>query len=85
MLQRLLTLSLRLSMALCTKPPMPLVGDVERSRSGEILPWVGDMAMTRAVRELSPSSASVPASDGGANFCESSVGSAEPLLEAGSL
>lgn len=83
-LQRLLTLSLRLSMALCTKPPMPLVGEVERSRSGDILPCVGDMAIPRAARELSASSATELASDGGANFCESSRGSAEPLLVTGS-
>jgi len=48
-LHRLLTLSLRLSMALCTKPPMPFVGDAGRSvRSGDILPCVGDMARARA-------------------------------------
>lgn len=83
-LQRLLTLSLRLSMALCTKPPMPLVGEVERSRSGEILPCVGDMAIPRVARELSASSGMEPASDGGANFCESSRGRAEPLFVTGS-
>jgi hypothetical protein len=48
-LHLLLTLSLRLSMALCTKPPMPLVGEAGRSvRFGDILPWVGDMARARA-------------------------------------
>jgi hypothetical protein len=73
-LQRLLTLSLRLSMALCTKPPMPFVGDAERSRSGEILPWVGDMASARAARSLSPPSTEEPCSEGGANFWESSIG-----------
>ena len=74
MLHLLLTLSLRLSMALCTKPPMPLVGDADRSRSGEILPWVGDMARARAARSLSPPSIDESCSEGGANFWESSVG-----------
>jgi hypothetical protein len=68
------TLSLRLSMALWTKPPMPLVGDA--GRSGDILPCVGDMARARAA--LSP--ASVDCSDGGANLCESSVGSGERVM-----
>ena len=74
MLQRLLTLSLRLSMALCTNPPIPFVGDAERSRSGEILPWVGDMASVRAARSLSPPSTDEPCSEGGANFWESKTG-----------
>lgn len=73
-LQRLLTLSLRLSMALCTKPPMPFVGDADRSRSGDILPCVGDMASPRAARSLSPPSTDEPCSDGGANFWDSSTG-----------
>lgn len=73
-LHLLLTLSLRLSMALCTKPPMPLVGDAGRSRSGEILPCVGDMASPRAALALSPPSTEEPGSEGGANFCESSTG-----------
>jgi hypothetical protein len=48
-LHLLFTLSLRLSMALWTKPPMPLVGETGRSvRSGDILPCVGDMARPRA-------------------------------------
>ena len=48
-LHLLFTLSLRLSMALCTKPPIPFVGEAGRSmRSGEILPCVGDMARPRA-------------------------------------
>jgi hypothetical protein len=47
-LHRLLTLSLRLSMALWTKPPMPFVGEEGRSaRSGENLPCIGDMASAR--------------------------------------
>jgi hypothetical protein len=29
-------------MALCTNPPIPFVGDVERARSGDIRRWVGD-------------------------------------------
>ena len=73
-LHLLLTLSLRLSMALCTKPPMPLVGDTGRSRSGDILPCVGDMASPRAALVLSPPSTDEPCSEGGANFCESSTG-----------
>jgi hypothetical protein len=65
-LHRLETLSLRFNMALWTKPPMPLVGDAGRSRSGEILPWVGDMARARAA--LSSASAVGGCSAGGANF-----------------
>lgn len=53
---------------------MPFVGDVERSRSGEILPWVGDMASARAARSVSPPSTEEPCSEGGANFCESNTG-----------
>lgn len=83
-LHRLLTLSLRLSMALCTKPPMPLVGEADRSRSGEILPCVGDMARARAARSLSPPSIEEPCSNGGANFWESSVGRGERPLASGS-
>jgi hypothetical protein len=44
-LHRLFTLSLRFIIALCTKPPMPFVG--EGARSGEILPCVGDIARPR--------------------------------------
>ena len=85
-LHLLLTLSLRLSMALCTKPPIPLVGDAGRvgddgrSRSGDILPWVGDMASPRAALALSPPSTEEPGSNGGANFWESSTGSGERVL-----
>lgn len=44
-LHLLLTLSERLSMALCTKPPRPLVGEAGRSmRSGDIRPCEGDIA-----------------------------------------
>jgi hypothetical protein len=71
----LLTLSLRLSMALCTKPPMPFVGD--DGRSGDILPCVGDMASSRAPLELSPPSNAGLCSEGGANFWESSTGSGD--------
>jgi hypothetical protein len=81
-LHRLETLSLRLSMALCTKPPMPLVGDAGRSRSGDILPCAGDMARARAA--LSPPSAGEACSEGGANFWESSMGSGERVLVTGS-
>lgn len=77
-LQRLETLSLRLSMALCTKPPMPLVGDAGRSRSGEIRPCVGDMARARAA--LSAASVEAACSEGGANFCDSSTGSGDLVL-----
>jgi hypothetical protein len=83
-LHRLLTLSLRLSMALCTNPPMPLVGDADRSRSGDILPCVGDMARARAARSLSPPSTEEPCSEGGANFWDSSVGRCDRPLARGS-
>lgn len=58
---------------------MPLVGDAERSRSGEILPCVGDMAMARDRSALSAIS-----SEGGANFWESKIGKGERVL-AGSV
>lgn len=72
MLQRLLTLSLRLSMALWTNPPMPLVGDA--GRSGDILPCVGDMASPRTEAAVSPPSTEELCSEGGANFWESRIG-----------
>jgi hypothetical protein len=53
---------------------MPFVGDTGRSRSGDIRPCVGDMSGPRATPALSPLSPVVPVSDGGANFCDSSVG-----------
>lgn len=81
-LHLLLTLSLRLSIALCTKPPMPLVGDTGRSRSGDILPCVGDMASARAALVLSPPSTDEPGSAGGANFWESSTGRGDRVLAA---
>lgn len=84
-LQRLLTLSLRLSMALCTKPPMPFVGEVERSRSGDILPCVGDMASPRAALASSPPSTDEPCSEGGANFWESRTGRADRVFAAASV
>ncbi len=47
-LHRLLTLSDLFIIALCTKPPMPFVGDGGLStRSGEIRPWEGDIARLR--------------------------------------
>lgn len=73
-LHLLLTLSPRFMLALRTKLPMPLVGDADRSRSGDILPCVGDMKGSRVAPALSPPSPVVPCSEGGANFCESSVG-----------
>lgn len=73
-LHLLLTLSLRLRLALSTKPPMPFVGDTGRSRSGDILPCAGDICGPRAAPASSPPSAVAPGSDGGANLCESSVG-----------
>src|SRR3954470_23390712 len=83
-LHRLLTLSLRLSMALWTKPPMPFVGDAERSLSGDILPWVGDMAIPRAARSLSPPSTEEAGSEGRANFCDSSTGRGDRPFALGS-
>jgi hypothetical protein len=77
-LHLLLTLSLRFSIALCTKPPMPLVGD--EGRSGDILPWVGDMASPRTEPVWSPPFTEDPCSEGGANFCESNIGSGDFAL-----
>lgn len=81
MLHRFETLSLRLSMALCTKPPIPLVGDA--GRSGEILPCVGDMARARAA--LSAASVEAACSEGGANFCDSSLGSGDLVFATDSV
>jgi hypothetical protein len=63
---------------------MPLVGDAGRSRSGDILPWVGDMASPRAVLALSAPSTDEACSEGGANFWESSTGSGEGPFAIGS-
>jgi hypothetical protein len=88
-LHRLLTLSLRLSMALCTNPPMPLVGDAGRSvRTGEMRPCVGDIAKARP--EAASSSASCSdvdddGNDGKANFCDSNCGKGDLAGRDGSL
>jgi len=63
-LHLLLTLSLRLSMALCTKPPIPLVGELGRSRRL----WALDMVRLR------PSALS-----GAAKRCESREGRGVPF------
>lgn len=76
-LHLLLTLSPRFMLALSTKLPRPLVGDAERSRSGDILPCIGDMNGSRDARASSPPSPETPCSEGGANFCDSSVGSGD--------
>lgn len=81
-LHLLLTLSLRFMLALSTKPPMPFVGDADRSRSGDLLPCVGDMNGPRVAPALSPLSPVVPCSDGGANFCDSSVGMGDRVAAA---
>ena len=81
-LHLLLTLSLRFMLALSTKPPMPFVGDTDRSRSGDILPCVGDICSPRVAPALSPLSPVVPCSDGGANFCDSSVGRGDRVAAA---
>jgi len=83
-LHLLLTLSLRFSIALCTKPPMPFVGEAGRSRSGEILPCVGDMASPRPEAALSPPSADGFCSGGGANFWESRTGRGDLVFAIGS-
>lgn len=60
------TLSDRLNIALWTKPPRPLVGDVERSgesRRGE----VGDVWLSNP-----------PSTLGGSNFCALDKGSGDP-------
>lgn len=67
LLHLLLTLSVRLSMALCTKPPMPLVGEVGRS----IRLWAFDMVLP------TPGEAGESVS-GGAKRCESREGSGVP-------
>jgi len=66
-LHLLLTLSLRLSMALCTKPPMPLVGELGLSRRL----WALDMVRLR------PSALS--GLSGAAKRCESREGRGAPF------
>lgn len=71
-LHRLLTLSDRFIIALCTNPPIPFVGDGGRSRrSGDILPCEGDIANARASDLASP---------GGSNVCAGVSGRGEPML-----
>ena len=67
-LHLLLTLSDRFSIALCTNPPRPLVGELGRSkRSGEILPCDGDIASVRPADKTSPSREDLISGDGGSN------------------
>ena len=66
-LHLLLTLSERFSIALCTKPPRPLVGDAGRStRPGESRPCEGDIAKGRAIEIFSPTDGYMV--DGGSNL-----------------
>lgn len=61
-------------MALCTKPPMPLVGDGGRSSlSGEIRPWEGDIAKPRA--------SDIESIFGGSNLCALVSGTGDPKPE----
>lgn len=71
-LHLLFTLSDRFNIALCTKPPMPLVGDAGRSTlSGDIRPCVGDIAGARD---------SGRASVGGSKRCALVKGTGDPTL-----
>lgn len=72
-LHLLLTLSLRLSIALCTKPPIPLVGD--GGRSMEMRFWALDIVRPMTVD--SASAVDVWSGGGGANLCESRNGSGD--------
>lgn len=76
-LHLLFTLSERLIIALCTNPPMPLVGD--GVRSGNIRPMDGDMAVFRSDGPCSVSSGS---EGGGRNLCDSSMGSGDLISDA---
>lgn len=69
-LHLLLTLSVRFNMALCTKPPMPLVGDAGRSEVRRV--WAVDMV--RPSTGASPSAVGGRSEVGNGNFCESSEG-----------
>jgi hypothetical protein len=69
-LHLLFTLSDRFIIALCTNPPMPLVGDIGRSTlSGEIRPCVGDIAKPRLSEWVSA---------GGSRICAGVKGIGEP-------
>ena len=73
-LQRLLTLSLRLSIALCTKPPMPLVGELGLSAGGFVSrAWEVDMTSDRPIPNDSPADAISASNLGAASFCSSSA------------
>ena len=68
-------------MALCTKPPSPLVGDIDlSSRTGEVRPEFGDIVTLRP-RERA-SSRTVEPVDGGSNLCAAVTGNGEvmPLM-----
>lgn len=83
-LHRLFTLSERFSIALCTKPPSPFVGDGGRSiRSGDIRPWEGDIANARLLGCRSPPCDDVESDDGGSNLWLCRVGNGErnPLAD----
>lgn len=78
-LHLLFTLSDRFIMALCTKPPMPLVGDGDLSSlSGDIRPCEGDIASERASGPLPP---------GGSSFCTEDIdnGEVSPLASSPEL
>ena len=70
-LHLLLTLSDRFIMALCTKPPIPFVGEAGRSNlSGEIRPCEGDIAKPRV--------SAVESILGGSNLCALDDGIGDP-------
>lgn len=64
----MLTLSDRFSIALCTKPPIPFVG--EAGRSGEIRPCARDIVIPLP-EPIRSSASSEPASEGATSPCES--------------
>lgn len=71
-------LSERLSIALCTNPPSPLVGDWGRSkRSGEIRPCDGDIASVRATDEDSSPREELVSEGGGWNLWLLKVGNGD--------
>jgi hypothetical protein len=78
-LHRLLTLSDRFIMALCTKPPRPFVGEIDLSiLSGEIRPDVGDIVTLRPRARVS--SRAAVSIEGGSNLCAAVTGSGEVIL-----
>lgn len=80
-LHLLLTLSDLFIIALCTNPPIPLVGEIGRSSlSGEIRPWDGDIASDLLDSPDLPSELAINWEPGGSNLWALDCGNGDPML-----